>query len=251
MHFYVYNAGRLSYIGFQLDSRFSIGFGRKTSRAIPASHAEDHHARHQRIGPVTIAWPLLMWLVQTKYQRRSSEYIHSSRAGAPSAKQATGAHSMASSQLLQWWHGGKSAELQLNSDIDWFVSLLSLLELVPNTPTISRKKSHSIFKHCCFEQYFEQLGTADLTSASWSTVLLKNLGPTLAAQCITALHFALAYRKMSVNDPVLIQNYLYNISTSWRFQPIWKIWVKLDHFPNFRVKIKDIWVATTQSKMHQ
>lgn len=31
-----------------------------------------------------------------------------------------------------------------------------------------------------------------VTSASWSTVLLKNLGPTLAAQCITALYLTLA-----------------------------------------------------------
>ena len=30
-------------------------------------------------------------------------------------------------------------------------------------------------------------------------------------------------------------------STSWWFQPIWKIWVKLNHFPQVGVKIKNIW----------
>ena len=31
------------------------------------------------------------------------------------------------------------------------------------------------------------------------------------------------------------------IDTSWWFQPIWKIFVKLDHFPQVGVKIKNIW----------
>ena len=32
------------------------------------------------------------------------------------------------------------------------------------------------------------------------------------------------------------------ISSGWWFQPTWKIWVKLDHFPNFRGKTsKNVW----------
>ena len=33
--------------------------------------------------------------------------------------------------------------------------------------------------------------------------------------------------------------------TGWWFQPHWKIWVKLETFPNFPVNIKNIWVATS------
>ena len=32
-----------------------------------------------------------------------------------------------------------------------------------------------------------------------------------------------------------------NQTTSWWFQPIWKILVQLDHFPRYGVKIKNIW----------
>ena len=31
------------------------------------------------------------------------------------------------------------------------------------------------------------------------------------------------------------------IFSGWWFQPIWKIWVKLDHFPRCGVKIKNVW----------
>ena len=33
----------------------------------------------------------------------------------------------------------------------------------------------------------------------------------------------------------------------WWFQPIWKMLVKLEIFPNFRVKIKNLWFFTTQN----
>ena len=39
----------------------------------------------------------------------------------------------------------------------------------------------------------------------------------------------------------------YQSDCSWWFQPIWKISVKLDHFPNYRGEnSKNIWVATIQ-----
>ena len=61
------------------------------------------------------AW--LIWLVQTKYHWRSSEYSHSSMDGTPSCKHATPAHSKASSQLLQSWQAGKSSAVQFSSDV--------------------------------------------------------------------------------------------------------------------------------------
>ena len=43
---------------------------------------------------------------------------------------------------------------------------------------------------------------------------------------------------------------LTHIKSSWWFQPIWKILVKLDHFPNFRGEnSKNIWVATTMKSI--
>ena len=36
--------------------------------------------------------------------------------------------------------------------------------------------------------------------------------------------------------------------TSWWFQPIWKILVKLDHFPQVEVKIKQIWNHQLENK---
>ena len=39
------------------------------------------------------------------------------------------------------------------------------------------------------------------------------------------------------------------ITSWWLNQPIWKILVKLDHFPQVGVKIENIWVATTQIKI--
>ena len=94
----------------------------------PLGHAEDHHARHQRIGPArTIAWPLLMWLVQTKYQRRSSEYIHSSKAGAPSAKHATGAqfHGFFATVAVMTWREVSRAAVEFRHRLVRFIAFVA------------------------------------------------------------------------------------------------------------------------------
>ena len=46
--------------------------------------------------------------------------------------------------------------------------------------------------------------------------------------------------------PVCIHMYYIYIYTSWWFQPIWKIFVKMDHSPNFRGENKNIFETTNQ-----
>ena len=54
----------------------------------------------------------------------------------------------------------------------------------------------------------------------------------------------LMVQKSGKNSPVEVGS-LSTIIYLVGFQPIWKIWVKMDHFPKIGLKISNIWVATT------
>ena len=80
----------------------------------------------------------------------------------------------------------------------------------------------------------------------------RKLGLSIANRKPSMIHVGLPWpiastvggrRKTSSYDIMAIACYILpgtnnwtQTTTDWWFQPIWKIWVKLDHFPNYRVK---------------
>ena len=82
------------------------------------------------------------------------------------------------------------------------------------------------FKHmiCCNDHKHQCILTKKLLTFSWNT-------------------WVLIVKMPHVLPPPPPQNT--KTSTSWWFQPIRKILVKLDHLPQVGVKIENIWVATT------
>lgn len=120
-----------------------------------------------------------------------------------------------------------------------------------------------IFMHLSYNQCRNEKKQGNNTSCDWGSPIDPSTG--LCAHCLVAWvmyqspkqtsnfwsqHPAMVINGTSSNNGQgwcfkTSWNYIYTTSSLW-FQPTRKIWVKLDHVPNFRAEHKKKWVANTQ-----